>query len=254
MFSFFRKKTPKSPLTEEEEAWVNKHLSLIDQKLFKLSSKALILPNGDYFPFELHQEEEDAHLILNQIAQLINEKVDEVELEFYSEQRLDLGGGMKTQKDSTKGTAGTYQFFSNIISIEVGQLEHSEKLVATMIHELCHFLMHNKYSRFRWGEDEELITDLLAVAYGFGIFMGNAKYNFQQFQEGLTQGWSWSTQGYLKLPMIAHAMAIIELGKGNAALRPKWFQYLNPSFKQAYRKSMKYLLSIDDKKPLSIVR
>lgn len=245
MFSFFRKNPPECPLSEEEEAWVKRRLFLINQKLFKTSSKELILPNADFFPFELHQVEEDAYLILNQIATLIGENVDEVELKFYSEQPLDLGEGRKTAKDSTKGTAGTYQFFTNIISIEIGQLKHSEKLVATMIHELCHYFMQNKYGKYRWGKDEELMTDLLAVAYGFGIFMGNAKYNFQQYQTGTRQGWSWSTQGYLKLPLIAHAMAIIELEKGNSSLRPKWFKHLNLGFKQAYRKSMKYLLHLE---------
>lgn len=242
MLSFFRKKTPECPLSEEEEAWIKRRLSLVDQKLFKLSSHQLILPNADFFPFELHQEEEDAHLILNQIAKLIGENVDEIELKFYSEQPLDLGEGKKTRRDTTKGTAGTYQFFTNIISIEVGQLKHSEKLVATMIHELCHYFMQNKYGKYSWGKDEELMTDLLAIAYGFGVFMGNAKYNFQQYQTGTRQGWSWSTQGYLKLAMIAHSIAIIELKKGNKVIRPKWFKHLNLDFKQAYRKSMRHLL------------
>lgn len=242
MFSFFRKKTPKCPLTEEEDAWVTRRLSLVDQKLFKLNSKKLILPNGDYFPFELTETEEDAQLILHQIGKLIGENVDEIELKFYSEQPIDLGGGNKSRRDSTKGTAGTYQFFTNIISIEESQLKNAEKLVATMIHELCHYFMQNKYGKYRWGKDEEPMTDLLAVAYGFGVFMGNAKYNFQQYQSGTGQGWSWSTQGYLKLPLIAHAIAIIELEKGNKAVRPSWFKHLNLNFKQAYQKSMKYLL------------
>jgi hypothetical protein len=81
---------------------------------------------------------------------------------------------------------------------------------------------------------------LTAIAYGFGIFLGNSKFRFKQWQSGDGWGgWSSSTQGYLPQQIIAYAMAEIQKRKNN--LQPFWHDHLKRDFKKDFSKSLKYI-------------
>ena len=76
---------------------------------------------------------------------------------------------------------------------------------------------------------------------GFGVFLGNTKFKFQQFQSGDGWGgWSASTKGYLPQQVIAYALASIEFRRGNES--PMWINFLKKDFKSDFRKCMLFLL------------
>jgi hypothetical protein len=89
------------------------------------------------------------------------------------------------------------------------KLDDPMGFVATMAHELGHYSM----SRFRGeppGGDEALepATDVCAVFLGFGVFMANSAFTFQQFHDGRVQGWRTSQLGYLDEKALAYALAL----------------------------------------------
>jgi hypothetical protein len=96
-----------------------------------------------------------------------------------------------------------------VITYSVKQLENLQSLVATFAHELAHALL----STAPWpqpGGDEafEPATDVGAVFMGFGVFLANTSFQFEQFQEGAMSGWRSGTLGYLDEIQLAYALAI----------------------------------------------
>ena len=89
-------------------------------------------------------------------------------------------------------------------------------------------------------QENEYLTDLTTIAFGFGIFLGNTKFNFNQWQSGDGWGgWSASTQGYLPEQVIAYTMAEIQNRKSN--LEPTWVDHLQGGFKKQFKNSIKYI-------------
>lgn len=95
------------------------------------------------------------------------------------------------------------------ITYATAQLRQPEQLVATFSHELAHYLHAAAKTPPPCEADEyEFLTDLTSVFLGFGVFAANARFQFEQFQDGLTQGWQSSRSGYLPETDLVHALAL----------------------------------------------
>lgn len=82
-------------------------------------------------------------------------------------------------------------------------------LVATLSHELSHFLMATART-LPPGEEHllEFATDLTSVYLGFGIFLVNSHFQFEQHGDAFSQGWSSRRQGYMTERQLIFALAI----------------------------------------------
>lgn len=88
-------------------------------------------------------------------------------------------------------------------------LRQPEQLVATFAHELAHYLHAAAKTPPPCEDNEyEFLTDMTSVFLGFGVFAANACFQFEQYQDGLMQGWQSSRSGYLPEPDIVHALAL----------------------------------------------
>ena len=92
------------------------------------------------------------------------------------------------------------------------QLSDPMSLVATFAHELSHFLLASAPD-LPPGDEEllEFATDLTAVYLGFGIFMANSSFKFQQHGDAISMGWSTSRQGYMTERQLVFALAIFAI-------------------------------------------
>lgn len=124
------------------------------------------------------------------------------------------------------GPAGTFSVswedkFSYVtISYNPSQLKQPELFVATLAHELAHYLMHNVTKPPPGAPDlEEPATDLVSIFMGFGIFSANSAFSFNQFAGVDAQGWQTKTQGYLSVRERSFALALF--------LRLKNIEYKN---------------------------
>lgn len=238
----FWKRKPKCPITNEDKEWIEGKLNWIDANVVKLKNQPTILPTKKYFDWQFTGDQKDADFVLKRVAAYFGIETEEITLNFYSEEAIELANGMITQKEEGKGTAGLYVQDKDDISIwiEVQQLKKPISLIATIAHELSHYVLMAQKNVYLEGDENEWLTDLLSVAYGFGIFIGNTKFEFSQFQSGDGWGgWQFSTQGYLPLQITAYAMAEIEKRKKNETT--KWVNLLKKDFRNDYLKSMKYL-------------
>ena len=102
-------------------------------------------------------------------------------LEFFTDSPVKMADGtMLTTPADINGrwesASGTYENTEDrtIISIETGQLKNPISLIATISHELAHHILLGEN---RIEENDELLTDLTAITYGFGIFIGNSRFN-----------------------------------------------------------------------------
>ncbi|BAT58673.1 hypothetical protein GJW-30_1_01200 [Variibacter gotjawalensis] len=85
-------------------------------------------------------------------------------------------------------------------------LERPEHLIATFAHELAHDLLSSARTPPPSEADEnEFLTDLTAVFLGFGVFLANARFDFETSGGG---GWSMRRAGYLPEADLIFALAL----------------------------------------------
>jgi hypothetical protein len=78
-----------------------------------------------------------------------------------------------------------------------------------MAHELCHYLLATVKEEPPCGwEEHEPLTDLAAVHEGFGIFLANSAFGFSQWTNTQSQGWEFSSRGYLNEAELGFALGI----------------------------------------------
>jgi hypothetical protein len=96
-----------------------------------------------------------------------------------------------------------------VITYSVKQLLSAQSLIATFAHELAHALLSTAPTEQPGGEEAfEPVTDLGAVFLGFGVFLANSSFQFEQFQQGAMIGWGASGMGYLDEAQLSYALAI----------------------------------------------
>jgi hypothetical protein len=72
-------------------------------------------------------------------------------------------------------------------------------LVATLVHELAHYLLAGVKAPLPGGEAlHEYLTDLTTVFLGFGLFGANRAFEFSQHGDSFGQGWRYARSGYLR--------------------------------------------------------
>lgn len=102
-----------------------------------------------------------------------------------------------------------------------------------MAHELSHYLLATIQGTPPCGwEEHEPLTDLTAIHEGFGIFMCNSAFQFEQMQDSHSQGWSSRSLGYLTESELAFCLGIyilkndIDASKVASFLKPNTREYL----------------------------
>lgn len=119
-------------------------------------------------------------------------------------------------------------------------------LIATFAHELGHCLLTLNGENPPCDEDEhEFLTDLAAIYLGFGVFLANGAFQFQQFQDNMRQGWSYSRQGYLPETDLVFATALFIRVK---AIDPApAMKHLKPHLGKKLRQALKMLGQCPDR-------
>lgn len=242
---FWNKKL-KLPITPEDQVWVEEALTFLKESFGeeKLLAIKTVEPTRTFFDRNFSASEEDAEFILDRCQELMDIPKGKIELEFYSEEAhyLDDGTLLSSSADifgKSSGAAGTYQKKGGkaVIRIESGQLKHTESLIATISHELAHEKLLGEHCII---ENDEYLTDLTAIAFGFGIFIANAKF---QFSSGRNNGFGWQmqSQGYLPEQVSAYAMASLSLKKKE--IERSYKEHLDKSVATYFDASLNYLQS-----------
>ena len=241
----FWNKKKKLPITEEDKIWVDEDLNWLKMEFGQEHFMEIrtVTPTKDFYERTFDGTERDAEFILERTMELMNIQNTDIKLDFFSDSPIEMADGtiLTTPADingSWKSASGTYEQTEKgtIISIETGQLKNPISLIATISHELAHQILLGEN---RIEENDEFLTDFTAIVYGFGIFIGNSRFNFSSFSTNGGFGWQSSSQGYLPEQIIAYAMAWLSKERNE---KTDYNQYLNKSMKKYFDQSIDWLM------------
>lgn len=117
-------------------------------------------------------------------------------------------------RNSPRSPAGTFSVSDEhsskvVITYNPDLVGNPEALIATLAHELSHYLCGAAKEHPPGGEEFwEHATDLVAIFTGFGLFIANSAFQFRQFTGIGTQGWAAQSRGYLTREQATYALAI----------------------------------------------
>ncbi|MDP3658003.1 MAG: hypothetical protein Q8R45_13705 [Brevundimonas sp.] len=116
-------------------------------------------------------------------------------------------------------------------------LDDPMALVATLAHELSHYLLASEADLVE-DETHELMTDLTVAFAGLGVFGANSAFSFEQHGDAFSQGWRSRSSGYLSPRSWAFALAVFgELRGDDGGMA----NYLKPEIEGLRRQAVKYL-------------
>ena len=240
----FWNKKKKLPITEEDKVWIDEDLNWLrtefgEEHFMEIKT---ITPTKDFYNRNFDGTKKDAEFILERTMELMSIKNIDIKLEFFSDGIVKSENGtiLTTPADINgkwESAAGTYEINEKevIIAIETEQLKDPISLIATMSHELSHQILLGEN---RIEENDEYLTDLTAITYGFGIFIGNSRFSFSQFSTNEGFGWKSSNQGYLPEQIIAYYMALLSKERNE---KIEYSKFLKPTIKKYFEKSYEYL-------------
>jgi hypothetical protein len=179
--------------------------------LADLRQSPLVLPNREFFPPTDKTGRERAEVIFDCVKRLARMPDWPCRLEAQPRRPELSVGDLATLKPITHAPAGTFGFEGNevVITYQPADIDNPGVLIATLAHELAHYLLLRWRREVPGGEDvHELTTDLMTVYMGFGVFGASCAFNFNQFQNVMSQGWQYSRHGYLDERTWAFALAM----------------------------------------------
>lgn len=115
-------------------------------------------------------------------------------------ERRQVSLGFAVEREDRPAPLGTFRVDGRkaIITYDPKLLDDPIQLVATLVHEMAHYLLAAHPMPPPGGDDAvEFSTDLATVHLGFGLFGANAAFNFHQHTDFDRQGWSYARGGYL---------------------------------------------------------
>lgn len=200
----------------------------------------LILPTTDYFPSKIEGVEEIAISTFDAVKKYAGMEEWPCRLEKQDEDLNTQVAPTLAVQNAPKTPLGTFEAKENneiVITYNPELVNNPMQLVATYAHELSHYLTGSGQEEPPGGwENWEFATDIAATFLGFGIFMANSAFNFNQFTEVDSQGWQYSRNGYLSEEEHIYALAIFLGLQGisdGAAL-----SHLKPNLKALLKKAL----------------
>lgn len=236
---------PKTFLEPDDEAWQLAVWGWLLARFGEARFKAapLVTATRQYFPpseASGHARAEHIFICTQKLAGMAEWPCELVAQAARPNQRVAELGYVKI--DSGSLPAGTFSRAGNkaLITYDPDSVDKPAVLVATLAHELAHYLLHSVRDLPPGGDVmEEFATDLTTVYLGFGLFGANQAFNFSQFRDVYSQGWSTSGLGYLGERDWAFALAVYCALRGDdVAVLKEW---MKPYLFTDVRKAARYL-------------
>jgi hypothetical protein len=215
-------------------AWLLRNLGGIED----LKSQRLILPNAEFFPPIRETGHARAEAAFANVKALMGLEQWPCELVAREDTNAQIGEFLVLQPRAddrlAKGQSigGTFQTDEHgvVVTYNPALLDRPGNLVATLAHELAHYVLHT-IQEPPPGADvepglEELATELAVAYHGFGVIAANAAFDFSQHQDFGRQGWRGGASGYFSEEAWVFALAVFMALRGDnpaparAALKP----------------------------------
>lgn len=244
MFNWFRSK-PECPVDPATRQWIDDRWDWLQRQFGteRLRNGRVILPRAEFFPEAFDGTHEGARRMLDRVCGYMDIEPGAVELSLYEDRNPAYEGEWR------RGTAGLYHAEADRfrIWVEVGNLNDPLAMAGTMAHELghVHLLGHGRISAEE--EDHELLTDLLTVYFGMGVFTANSVIRENYWHAGPVSGWSMGRRGYLGMPAYGYAFA--RFARARSETGAEWMRELRLDVRSAFKQAMRFLAEEADSAP-----
>jgi len=227
------------PLDSEKRDWIANSFEWITKEfgIDTILNCEMVLPIKDSIPVIIDYSEKSAIELFYFVAEKMKVDKNNIEIDFYNQSPMELDRNIITQGyDDVNYSTGQYwgktQEGKYLISIEKSQLKNPIGLIATIAHELAHVKLLGEK---RLQNNNEYLTDLIPIVFGFGIFNANSIFQFQQDP----YSWKAKAQGYLDERMYGFALATF--AKLRNEIRPEWSKYLTLTINEEFERSLIFL-------------
>lgn len=242
--------TPKCPVDPDEKEWVEECFIWLLQEFGAETLRELktVLPTWEFFPDDFSADVPSLRKTLRRVCSFMNVNVEDVELRIFTDDGGISPHPLTPVNNNEFGACGLYRFYrgKHYISIETGLLGAPEKLIATLAHELCHARLIGEDRIDPDRQDQEFLTDLATIFFGFGVFTANTLFSFEQWTNSSFQGWQASRAGYLSEETAGYAIGLFAYIRGET--NSVWKPFLKGSAKHFVKQTLNYLEKTHDTK------
>lgn len=232
MFRWF---TPRCPIDPREKVWTERRMQWLARQfgIARLREAEVVLPTTEHFPDPFSGTADDVQRLLERVCRVMRIDPGSLRLRLHADEEMPGASGLYEEAD---GTA--------MIRLAKSQIEHPECLVATLAHELSHFLLRGGNLLTADEPDHEYVTDLLPVCLGLGVFGANTTVRETAETSVGWHYWSLRKQGYLPARIYGYALALFAWLRGEA--EPHWADHLRLDARSVLLESLTYLHKTGD--------
>ncbi len=247
---------PQCPCDQAAKVWLEYRLGWLDQQ-FPRSAFAggrVVLPTTEFFPDLWDKSDEAVEALVRRVCRYMHIEPARVRLLFKGTAgRLHL---VNEDGLAVPDAAGTFEGGDgslHVVTLDRGEFENVEALVGTIAHELSHAKLLGEGRLDGDVFDNELLTDLTAVHFGFGVFLANSP---RDWMSGYTK-WPDSDLNkpeYMSAPMYGWALALLARARGEE--KPRWADFLGSAARREFGRGQRYLSKTGDSsyRPASTLR
>jgi hypothetical protein len=177
----------------------------------RLRAAPIVIPNRTFFPPTETEGPERAAYLFDRVKVLMGMMDWPCELETYDRPTGAQRVGYYAMIQHGRSAHGAFRISDGRpwISYASDLVSQPKLLIATLAHELAHYLLATAKSHAPGGRElHELTTELTTAYVGFGVFRANTAFDFGQHQDAFGQGWSARRSGYFSERTWAFAIAL----------------------------------------------
>jgi hypothetical protein len=235
---------PKLPITDEQRLWVDGCFLRLSNLLGprRMLYASVMLPTSEHFPDSYDGSDEALQTMFRRVAEQMQVDPASIDLQLFADSAFATRSLIPYSSGDTRGAGGLYSHDPSSraqIAINEAQLKDPLSLVATLAHELGHVILLRPGLVDRNAEDMEPMNDLLTVFLGFGVFNANAAFQFRQYTNNDSQGWSTRRLGYLSEELFGYALARFAFERKEE--NPEWAKYLTTNVSTYFKRSLGWL-------------
>jgi hypothetical protein len=235
----------KLPVSKEQQNWVDEGFSRLAAMLGRerMLQAEFVLPNNEFFPDLFDGSKESVVAMAERIADYMGISQEAFFVELYAENEDAWREHVPVWNGRSRDSAGLYfhgpEDSRKLIGVNANQLSDPLSLAATLAHELAHVILLGKGLFDREAPDMEPMTDLCTVYLGLGFISASAAYQFKQWTNNRTQGWSTSRKGYLSEEVWAYSLARFAYERGEQ--NSPWTKQLPSNIRGYFKRSAAWL-------------
>lgn len=242
MFGWFR---PTCPCDPAAKAWVEERLQWLSEEFedHAFAGQPIVLPTPEFFPDPYDGSKRAIRTMLERVCEYMGVVRDLVALKF-----INAGGKVWMVNEAGQylpHAAGTYEEGQRkfIIRVDLDGAAHPMELVGTLAHELAHVRLLGDGRIMREAYDNELLTDLMVVFMGMGIFLANVPRNWDS-QYSKWPDRDLNKPEYMTSPMFGYALAHLAWHRGEE--KPAWLKHVNWGARANLKQGLRYLRETGD--------